>query len=103
MLAQHDKGVQRFERASDGMTDRWIFDHSVFGEMRAQQGMQPYVKNPRKYNLVPAVARVLHIQLEERLKALQQFANETELNRVEWNGGETGIPPARPALEERSR
>jgi indolepyruvate ferredoxin oxidoreductase, alpha subunit len=52
---------------------------------------KPYVKNPRKYNLVPAVARVLHVQLEERLKALQQFANETELNHIEWNGGETGI------------
>ena len=37
VLAQHDKGVQRFKRAADATRDSWIFDHFVFSEMRAQQ------------------------------------------------------------------
>ena len=37
ILAQHDTGVQRFERAADATRDCWIFDHFVFREMRAQQ------------------------------------------------------------------
>ncbi|MBU2699601.1 indolepyruvate ferredoxin oxidoreductase alpha subunit [Sporomusaceae bacterium BoRhaA] len=52
---------------------------------------KPYVKNLQKYDLVPAVSRVLHRKVEERLKDLEQFSNETDINFIEWNDKAIGI------------
>ncbi len=41
--------------------------------------MQKYYVAP------PAVAKQLHVEVEERLKRLEKFSNETDLNYIEWN------------------
>lgn len=50
-----------------------------------------YVKDLPKYDLVPANSRKLHVVLEEKLKKLEEFSNETELNFFEWNDKKIGI------------
>ena len=52
---------------------------------------KPYVKNLQKYDLVPAVSRVLHRKVEERLKDLEKFSNDTSMNFIEWNDKAIGI------------
>lgn len=62
----------------------------AFGE-REEVGIKPYSKNIPKYVATPANGRVLHVKVEERLKKLEDFSNETELNRIEWNDKKVGI------------
>ena len=52
---------------------------------------KPYAKNLQKFDAVPAVARKLHIALEEKLIALEKFSNETDLNHIEWNSKSIGV------------
>lgn len=61
-----------------------------FNESQAP-AKKPYVKNLQKYDLVPAVSRRLRINLEERLKKLADFSENTDLNYVEWNDKKIGI------------
>lgn len=58
---------------------------------RLADSKQPYVKNLAKYDLIPAVSKVLRAQLEERLQKLTAFADETTLNYFEWNDTKVGI------------
>lgn len=58
---------------------------------RAQIEKKPYIKNLQKYDLVPAVSRVLHRKVEERLKQLEEFSNQTSMNAIEWNDNAIGI------------
>lgn len=50
----------------------------------------PYRKQIEKYVMVPANARVRRVALEERLKQLAAFSEQTPLNRVEGSG-EIGV------------
>ena len=50
-----------------------------------------YVRNQKKYTLVPAVARARHPVVEERLVQIAKFAETFEFNRVEYRGDELGI------------
>lgn len=61
-----------------------------FGE-RVEVGKKPYVKNTDKYDMIPAVSRKLHVQLEEKLKKLEEYSNQTDLNYIEWNDKKIGI------------
>jgi indolepyruvate ferredoxin oxidoreductase alpha subunit len=74
------------------MTTRICHSKSLveIGE-RQEVSKKPYSKNLQKYDLVPAVSRKLHIAVEARLKKLEAFANETELNYIEWNVKKIGI------------
>lgn len=58
---------------------------------RAEVAVKSYTKNTPKYVMSPANARQRKVVLEERLKALQQFSETTELNRVEDNGSKIGV------------
>lgn len=58
---------------------------------RQEVGMKPYVKQANKYIATPANARVLHGTLEERLKRLEEYSNNTPLNFIEWNDKKIGI------------
>lgn len=58
---------------------------------REEVGVKPYVKNVKKLMTVPAHARVFRHNVEERLKKLEKFSNETELNYFEWNDTKIGI------------
>ncbi|MDO4519489.1 MAG: indolepyruvate ferredoxin oxidoreductase subunit alpha [Eubacteriales bacterium] len=51
----------------------------------------PYEKNPQKYIMVPANAKRRHPFVEERTKALTEFAETTELNTEEYGSEELGI------------
>ncbi|MDU2064097.1 MAG: indolepyruvate ferredoxin oxidoreductase subunit alpha [Sporomusaceae bacterium] len=58
---------------------------------RSEVIKKAYVKNPAKYDLVPAVAKKLRVNLEERLQTLQRYAEETPLNYIEWHSKKIGI------------
>lgn len=58
---------------------------------REEVDMKAYEKNPQKYAAVPANARKLRVVLEERLKKLDKFSNETDLNYFEWNDKKIGV------------
>jgi len=44
---------------------------------------KPYIKDIKKWVVIPAHARLLHIQVEERLRRLEAFSEDTEVNRIE--------------------
>ena len=52
---------------------------------------KPYVKNIQKYVMLPANARGRHPIVEQRTLDLTDFAEKTEINRVEMGGTEIGI------------
>lgn len=51
----------------------------------------PYERDIRKYVMMPAMARPRHVELEKRMRALEEFAETTDLNRVEMREKKTGI------------
>ncbi|OJV66114.1 MAG: indolepyruvate ferredoxin oxidoreductase subunit alpha [Clostridiales bacterium 38-18] len=51
----------------------------------------PYKKQPQKFIAAPAHAKMLHPIVEDKLVRLEQFSNETELNRIEWGSKKIGI------------
>lgn len=55
-------------------------------EERNEVGIKPYTKEVKRVT-VPANARLLRIDVEEREKKLYKFSNETELNYMEINEG----------------
>ena len=54
---------------------------------RTEYAIKPYEKNPGKYVMMPANAKKRHVVVEEHLAALREYAETTELNRVETNEG----------------
>ena len=58
---------------------------------RVEAGVKPYRKDPKKYVMIPAHARIKHVEVEERLKKLREYSNSTPLNRIEWGSRKTGI------------
>jgi indolepyruvate ferredoxin oxidoreductase alpha subunit len=77
------------------MTTRVCHSKSIveLGE-RVEVPIKPYVKNVPKYNVSPANAKALHIVVEKKLKELEKFSNETELNYIEWNDKKVGVVSA---------
>ena len=53
--------------------------------------LKPYEKNIAKNVMMPANAIKRHVVVEERIKALTELAETTELNRVEENGSKIGV------------
>ncbi len=53
--------------------------------------LKDYEKNPAKYIMMPGNAIKRHPFVEERTKALQEYAENCEYNTVEMNGDEIGI------------
>ncbi len=58
---------------------------------REELGLKEYVKNPQKYVMVPANAKTRHVVVEERQASLAEFAEISQLNRVEMGGESIGI------------
>lgn len=58
---------------------------------RNEVPIKPYVKNVSKYNVSPSNAQALHIVVEKKLKELEKFSNETDLNYIEWNDKKIGV------------
>ncbi|ADL53845.1 indolepyruvate ferredoxin oxidoreductase subunit alpha [Clostridium cellulovorans] len=53
--------------------------------------VKEYDKNPNKYIVAPAVSKKRRVLAEARLKKLEEFAEITELNKVEYNDLNIGI------------
>lgn len=58
---------------------------------RKEVPIKPYKKNLMKYYVAPAVAKQLHVVVEEKLKKLEEFSNKTDLNYVVWNDKKIGV------------
>ncbi len=59
---------------------------------RVEPAVKTYQKNPAKYIMMPANAKKRHPYVEERMKALEAYAETCEdLNREEMGGTEIGI------------
>ena len=50
-----------------------------------------FESNREKYVMIPAHARKRHPLVEDRMARLAEFAESTDLNRVEGNGGDLGV------------
>ena len=60
-------------------------------EDRQEIELKPYEKNIGKYVMAPANAIKRHVVVEERLKKLADFAEGSDLNRVEMNSDKIGV------------
>ena len=58
---------------------------------REERPLKEYVKNPSKYVMMPAMARVRHVDVEKRQAALVHYAETTDLNRIEYNNKKVGF------------
>ncbi len=58
---------------------------------RKNTELKPYEKDIAKFVMMPANAVRRHVVVEERIKALENFAETTELNKVEENGAKIGV------------
>ena len=58
---------------------------------REERPTKPYEKNIQKNVMMPANAKKRHYDVEKRMKALEEYAETTPLNRIEWGGKELGI------------
>lgn len=60
-------------------------------EEPAQQVVYPYQKDSEKYVMLPKYARTRHLLVEQRICVLQEYAEISELNRIEMGGRKLGI------------
>ncbi len=58
---------------------------------RSGDELKPYEKNIKKNVMTPANAVLRHVEVEKRMLALAEFAENTELNSVEDNGRDVGV------------
>lgn len=58
---------------------------------RVEPEMRTYNKDQVKYVMMPGYARIRHPIVEERMRALTEFAETTDLNRVEMGGRSIGF------------
>jgi len=58
---------------------------------RVDVPVKEFVRNPQKYVMIPAHARVRHKFIEEQLIKLKEYSNNSGLNRIEWGGKKRGI------------
>lgn len=60
-------------------------------EDRIEKMPIPYEKNIRKFVATPANAKVLRLELEERIEDMTAYSNETKINMAEYNSREIGV------------
>lgn len=58
-------------------------------ERPAEAPVKPYIRNGLKNAMLPAHARLRHVVVEENLKAMEDYANNCILNRIEWGQTKT--------------
>lgn len=74
------------------MTTRVCHSKSVVTlEPRADIPVVKYERKPKKYAMLPANARVRHVEREALLAQLEEYANDCPYNRVESAKGESNI------------
>ncbi|MEQ8201778.1 MAG: indolepyruvate ferredoxin oxidoreductase subunit alpha, partial [Syntrophomonadaceae bacterium] len=55
------------------------------------QPLKEYRKNSQKYVMLPVHARPRHVEVEKRMAQLKEYAEQTELNRIEWGERSLGV------------
>ncbi len=58
---------------------------------RENDSLKDYEKNPAKYVMMPGNAIKRHIDVENRMRALEEYAEISPINTVEDNGAQIGI------------
>lgn len=58
---------------------------------RKELPLKDYEKNVEKNVMMPAMARIAHKKVEERLVKLKEYAETSDINRIEWGGRKIGI------------
>ena len=59
---------------------------------REEVEIREYVKDIKKYIMVPAHSKGKHVEMEEiRLPNLREYSNNSPLNKIEWNDRKIGI------------
>ncbi|MBE6886124.1 MAG: indolepyruvate ferredoxin oxidoreductase subunit alpha [Ruminococcaceae bacterium] len=58
---------------------------------RVELPLKEYRKDPQKYVMMPAMAKKKHVVVEERTKKLVEWAESSEINKIEWGSTEVGI------------
>lgn len=53
--------------------------------------LKPYEKNAAKYVMMPVNAIKRHVDVEERMNKIREFAEKTDLNKVEMHSDEIGV------------
>ena len=61
---------------------------------RTEHELRPYVKDPKKYVMMPAAAIGRHVFVEQRMKDLAEYAETSPLNRVEMGDTSVGFVTA---------
>ena len=64
---------------------------SMPDERREWEPLPPFEPKPRKYVMIPAHARLRHPEIEERMEAIGEYAEDCPLNRVEWGDKRVGV------------
>ena len=74
------------------MTTRVCHSKSIveWGERTEAEHIK-YVKDIKRYVATPAHAKPMREKVEERMKLMTEFANNTDLNKPEYNGREIGV------------
>ncbi len=74
------------------LSTRVSHSQSIVEEMPRQEvGVKEYSKNAAKYVMMPAYAKGRHVEVEKRMAALAEYAETTELNRVEHADSDIGV------------
>ncbi len=60
-------------------------------EERENYELKPYVKNPAKYVMMPAMAKKRHVSVEERMARLKEYSENSPLNKIEWGDKKIGV------------
>ena len=63
-------------------------------EEREEVEFKPYSRNIPKFVAVPATVKRARLRVEDRQKALEEYANKSELNKIEYNDKKVGIVTA---------
>jgi indolepyruvate ferredoxin oxidoreductase alpha subunit len=68
----HSKGMVKLEEKLDG-------------------SIKPYKRDLLKFDAVPATSRKLRVLMEDRLKRLEEYSNNSVFNTIEWNDKKIGV------------
>lgn len=58
---------------------------------RTERPLKEYKKNAVKYVMLPGHARMRHVEVEKRMLRLQEYAETSSFNRIEWGDKKIGI------------
>jgi len=58
---------------------------------RPEIQLKEYVKDPNKYVMMPGMAKKRHVFVEQRMLELQDYSNNSGLNRIEWGDKKIGV------------